>query len=234
MDKIELMKLFGTFSNPKMTEIGFYPFLVVLLISLLSAFFISFLYVYLSSSSKTGSKIHRSFPLLALSITAIFICIQFSLPLSLGLLGALSIVRFRTPVKEPEEIGFIMLVIASSISCATFNMLFLAIILIIAVIATIIMRYAKGILTGKVTGGMLLMKMPAAEYQEKNNGIIHVIEELLPKGRIDGITATDSETTISYSFSKMKIDTYLDIQKRLQAISEKAKINLFYNNPGEL
>lgn len=234
MDKIELMKLFSSFSNPKMTEIGFLPFLAVLLVSLLSAFFISFLYVHLSSSSKTGSKIHRSFPLLAVSVTAIFICIQFSLPLSLGLLGALSIVRFRTPVKEPEEIGFIMLIIASSISCAIFNMLFLAIILIISVIATVIMKYSIRMLTGKVTGGMLIMKMPTAEYQEKNNGIFQIIRELLPRGRIDGVTATDSETTISYSFSKMKIDTYLDIQNKLQTISEKAKINLFYNNPGEL
>ncbi len=41
---------------------------------------------------------------MGLSITAIFICIQFSLPLSLGLLGALSIVRFRTPVKELRAI----------------------------------------------------------------------------------------------------------------------------------
>ncbi len=229
-----MMKLLTSFSNPKMAEIGFLPFLFVLLISLASAFFISLLYVYFSSSSKTGSKIHRSFPLLAVSITAIFICIQFSLPLSLGLLGALSIVRFRTPVKEPEEIGFIMLVIASSISCAIFNMLFLAIILIIAVIATIIVRYSKGILTGKATGGMLLMKVPKVEYREKNDGIIHEIHNLLPKGRIDGITSTDLETTISCSFSKMSIDTYLDIQKRLQTISENVKVNLFYNNPGEL
>ena len=63
----------------------------------------------------TGSEIHRAFPLIAIAVTAIFICIQFSLPLSLGLLGALSIVRFRTPIKEPEEIGFLMVVIATSL-----------------------------------------------------------------------------------------------------------------------
>ena len=36
--------------------------------------------------------------------------------MSLGLLGALSIVRFRTPIKEPEEIGFLMVVIATSLA----------------------------------------------------------------------------------------------------------------------
>jgi len=38
--------------------------------------------------------------------------VKSSLALSLGLVGALSIVRFRTPIKEPEELGYIFLTIA--------------------------------------------------------------------------------------------------------------------------
>ena len=125
------------FGSQKMEDIGFVPFLVVMGISLLCSLFISFLYVKFYKSRATGSQIHRAFPLLGVSVTAIFICIQFSLPLSLGLLGALSIVRFRTPIKEPEEIGFIMLAIATSICCATFNMFFLGIILVVAVAALV-------------------------------------------------------------------------------------------------
>ena len=93
-------------------------FLTIIVISLLTSLFISALYLYFYENRSTGSRIHRSFPLLGVSVTTLFVCIQFSLPLSLGLLGALSIVRFRTPIKEPEEIGFIMLVIAASIACA--------------------------------------------------------------------------------------------------------------------
>ena len=93
-----------------MSEIGLGGLLLLLSLSLGSSFFIAWLYRYFYSSRSTGSEAHRAFPLLGIFITAIFIAIQFSLPLSLGLLGALSIVRFRTPIKEPEEIGFIMLV----------------------------------------------------------------------------------------------------------------------------
>ena len=35
-----------------------------------------------------------------------------SLALSLGLVGALSIVRFRTPIKEPEELAYLFIAIA--------------------------------------------------------------------------------------------------------------------------
>jgi uncharacterized membrane protein YhiD involved in acid resistance len=38
--------------------------------------------------------------------------VKSSLALSLGLVGALSIVRFRTPIKEPEELAYLFLAIA--------------------------------------------------------------------------------------------------------------------------
>jgi uncharacterized membrane protein YhiD involved in acid resistance len=38
--------------------------------------------------------------------------VKSSLALSLGLVGALSIVRFRTPIKEPEELAYLFLSIA--------------------------------------------------------------------------------------------------------------------------
>jgi len=99
--------------------LGAGQFLVLLLVSVAAAMVVGLLYVRFYGRRATGSEIHRAFPLLALAVTAIFVCIQFSLPLSLGLLGALSIVRFRTPIKEPEEIGFLMVVIATSLAAAT-------------------------------------------------------------------------------------------------------------------
>ena len=108
-----LLDFISGFGNRQIAEVGLLPLAGLLVVSLISSFLVSYLYVHFYKRRSTGSQIHKSFPLLGLSITAIFICIQFSLPLSLGLLGALSIVRFRTPIKEPEEIGFLMLLIAT-------------------------------------------------------------------------------------------------------------------------
>src|SRR3970040_3121589 len=76
-------------------QIGAWSFVFLMATSLLASLLASYLYLQFYASRATGSDVHRAFPLLGISITAIFICIQFSLPLSLGLLGALSIVRFR-------------------------------------------------------------------------------------------------------------------------------------------
>ena len=139
----EWLKILSGFGNKTMDQIGVLPFLGVMIISLFSSFLVALLYVRFFQPRSTGSLIYRAFPLLGISITAIFIAIQFSLPLSLGFLGALSIVRFRNPIKEPEEIGFIMLVVATSLCCATFNLLFLGIILAVALIALLMLRFGS-------------------------------------------------------------------------------------------
>ena len=42
----------------------------------------------------------------------VILIVKSSLALSLGLVGALSIVRFRTPIKEPEEFIYLFLAIS--------------------------------------------------------------------------------------------------------------------------
>jgi len=51
-------------------------------------------------------------PVICLTTLLVISVVKSSLALSLGLVGALSIVRFRTPIKEPEELAYIFLSIA--------------------------------------------------------------------------------------------------------------------------
>ena len=220
--------------SQKMEDIGFFPFLVVMAISLLCALFISYLYIKFYKSRATGSQVHRAFPLLGISITAIFITIQFSLPLSLGLLGALSIVRFRTPIKEPEEIGFIMLVVATSLCCATFNMLFLSIILIAAVAALWILRWSRVLFKGRFNDGMLIITMPTNEYRGKSGEVLSFLEQKLPRGRVDSITENEEESVVSYSFIRLEQNILIDLQRELTGISDAAKSNVFFNRSSEV
>lgn len=57
------------------------------------------------------------FWLLCVTTTIVIMVVKFSIALSLGLVGALSIVRFRAAIKEPEELVYLFLVIAIGISC---------------------------------------------------------------------------------------------------------------------
>jgi len=52
------------------------------------------------------------FPFIIMTTILIISVVKSSLALSLGLVGALSIVRFRTPIKEPEELAYLFFSIA--------------------------------------------------------------------------------------------------------------------------
>ena len=55
------------------------------------------------------------FYVVILATTLIIMIVKTSIALSLGLVGALSIVRFRTPIREPEDLGFLFLAVAAGV-----------------------------------------------------------------------------------------------------------------------
>ena len=198
MNHSEWMSKLADLGGRKMQEIGFVPFLVAVGMALLCALFISFLYVRFYQNRSTGSMVHRAFPLLGVSIAAIFIAIQFSLPLSLGLLGALSIVRFRTPIKEPEEIGFIMLVVATSLCCATFNLQFLGIILAVAVGGLLLQGLLRRVWRFQRPQGLLVVTAPRAAYDAQAAAFLAAVRGRLPRARLEGISRVGEEVHVSW------------------------------------
>ncbi len=195
-----LNSILSSLGNEEMARIGVWPLVFVLAVSVVTALLIAFLYTRLYAARTTGSEIHRAFPLLGLSVTAIFICIQFSLPLSLGLLGALSIVRFRTPIKEPEEIGFIMLVIATSLAAATFSFPLLIAILAIAVVALLLKENLPPIFRRRGQSGLVILTFSEEGYEEKREAIFELLARELPRGELESISRGSEEVVVSYRF----------------------------------
>jgi hypothetical protein len=217
-----------------MQEVGLLPFAVALLISALAALFVSYLYVTFYSSRATGSHLHHAFPLLGIAITAVFICIQFSLPLSLGLLGALSIVRFRTPIKEPEEIGFIMVVIACSLACATMNLHFLVILLVITVLVLVVKRYLRVIFDAAAHDGSIIISVSENEYTEKGVELLELLERSLPKAKIESISKGRGEVVLSLLFRGSSPKGLMEAEREFRDIAQPSNFTVVYNRPGKL
>ena len=85
---------------------------VYLLIGGLLALYIRFLYRRCNSSLSDADSVARIFPALTMVTIGVIAVVKSSLALSLGLVGALSIVRFRAAIKEPEELAYLFLAIA--------------------------------------------------------------------------------------------------------------------------
>jgi len=69
-------------------------------------------YIRFGQSLSNRRIFARNFLILVVTTTLIISIVRSSLALSLGLVGALSIVRFRAAIKEPEELAFLFLAIS--------------------------------------------------------------------------------------------------------------------------
>lgn len=109
MDKSQTFLEFISTTSPEITLMGFFTNLIV---TAILAHFLSLVYVRYGNSISNRHAFSRNFILLAVTIMIVITIVKSSLALSLGLVGALSIVRYRTAIKEPEELAYTFLTIA--------------------------------------------------------------------------------------------------------------------------
>lgn len=91
--------------------------LIVFAISSFFALYIFFAYRILTRRTFYSKSFNISLPALVLITAGIILTIQSSVVVSLGMVGALSIVRFRTAVKDPMDLVFLFWAISTGIIC---------------------------------------------------------------------------------------------------------------------
>lgn len=83
-----------------------------LIISIVLAGALAWFYARYGTSLSNRARFAQILPLLAMTTVLVISVVKSSLALSLGLVGALSIVRFRTAIKEPEELLYLFMAMA--------------------------------------------------------------------------------------------------------------------------
>ncbi|HZK24358.1 MAG TPA: DUF4956 domain-containing protein [Oscillospiraceae bacterium] len=120
-----------------------------LFVSLILSFLISLGIAMLYRSTHRGLNYEHSFVntlvLLAPIVTLVMLFIRGDLVLSLGLVGSLSIIRFRTPIKDSRDMVYIFWVIAVGLGCGTNNWtLVLISTLLLAIVVSLLYLFEYG------------------------------------------------------------------------------------------
>ena len=105
-------------SDPTFETLGVIPVFYSFIICIIISFIVRYFYIRYSNSVAGKLNLGNILPILSSIIFLVILVVKSSLALSLGLVGALSIVRFRTPIKEPEELIYLFLSIAIGLGCA--------------------------------------------------------------------------------------------------------------------
>ena len=109
MTKTEIMQ---KFVETQSVQAPLFTFIVGFFITALLAWLLGYIYVKYGKSISNRRMFARNFLLVSLTTMFIITVVKSSLALSLGLVGALSIIRFRTAIKEPEELAYLFMAIS--------------------------------------------------------------------------------------------------------------------------
>ena len=112
MDKVNL----DFFANQTI-QIDLSNFVINLITAIILSFLVQQTYNKTAKTLSNVQNFSKNFVILGLTTAIIITIVKSSLALSLGLVGALSIVRFRAAIKEPEELVFLFLIISVGLGC---------------------------------------------------------------------------------------------------------------------
>ena len=160
-------------------DISLTNFVIAIIISAILAYIVKISYIKVSRSLNDKEHFSEIFIPLAIITTLVITVVKFSLALSLGLVGALSIVRFRAAIKEPEELVYLFFVIGIGLANGA-NQFFIA---IIATLLTILILYIRKIYYDKKIGKNIsasstnILQIQIIGQNQESNKVIEEIKK---------------------------------------------------------
>ena len=207
MDKANL-----DFFLNKSIQIDLNGFVVSLLCSVVLSLLIQVFYIKFSSTLSNRMNFSKNFVLLGATTCIIIVIVKNSLALSLGLVGALSIVRFRAAIKEPEELVYLFLVISVGLGCGAGQIK--VIIAGISISLFVIFAYYLFLSRKKIEHSEIINLGIIIEEDVNHNDITEIINEL----------KFISDELIFVSMSKSKTTTNINLDIRPKEFNEIMKI----------
>lgn len=195
--------------------------LISLSVGVVLAFLLRWHFERFGSTLSNRSEFAQVFPLLVLTTILIITVVKSSLALSLGLVGALSIVRFRTPIKEPEELAYLFIAIASGLGLGADQIVptVLAVGFILTIVA--VQRWSRE--GGEETNLYLSLDFVPAEGSERPvDRLTDVISRHVESGDLRRVDARGDSVEVTYLLgvaAPEKISTLIeDLQQSFPGI----------------
>lgn len=207
--------------------------LAILISSLIAGLILRFVFRKYSTTYSSKSDFGNAILMITISVASLIAVVKSSLALSLGLVGALSVVRFRTAVKEPYNLSFILLSICIGIAIGAGQFTFAFMVGVIGTSAAIYSYRQSGLI--KKTKSLNLIDFDTVVTRFPNNSNLDKFYQILSQSTdyfciqtLDQSSGDPITITVKLRVSNLDIFN----QMRNSIISEYPEADLtFYNSP---
>jgi len=199
-----------------------------LFLSAILSLILGWVYTKYGSALSNRKQFARNF--LPITMTTMFIItiVKSSLALSLGLIGALSIIRFRTAIKEPEELSYLFLTIAIGMGIGA-NQAIITIITLLIITAIICL---KNINQNNAESGQTLYLTISSPTQDGNelNTIIKVLQKHCTNVNLKRFDENSNLLEVSFlvgfeNYSQLEVS-----KSELQGLNDSIRVSFLDNS----
>lgn len=202
------------------TDISIWQILIVLAITFIIAVYIFLVYRYVTKDSFYNNNFNVSMAIISVVTAGVILAMQSSIVISLGMVGALSIVRFRTAIKDPLDLLFLFWSIGTGIVCGA-GLYKVAI--VVAVIVTL--------------GIIVLQKLPVskcpyllvlnAENSKCETEIIDIVKSMTKSFKIDSKSINNAGMDLIIEVRTEEGETLVN---KISEISSVSSVSLLYHD----
>ena len=194
------------------TTISLYTIIFTLLYAFLISLFVYFIYKLTTKSVIYSKKFNISMCLMSIITSAIVLSMQSNITVSLGMVGALSIVRFRTAIKEPRDLLFLFWSISNGIIIGS---QIYSIAIVLAIVLGIAMLFFD-IIPEKRTPCILVIYYKSIDIKE----IETILNNNKIKYKFKSNNITNKESSIIYEINIKKNKDFINDISSIKGINE--------------
>lgn len=193
------------------------------IVAMAAAFFIMFTYKITYSGTAYSRKFNVSIGAITIITTTIMSVISNNIALSLGMVGALSIIRFRTAVKDVRDASFIFWGIAAGIGCGVSQY---SLIGVGSVFLMLFLLLTRNVVS---SGRQLLVIQGKPEAQNQMEAIVS--EHFSGKAHLTVKNLSETSCEMVYSIregmlNRANAKNMIDVSQRLMKVKGVERVNL--------
>ena len=232
MDKLQnLTKSDLNFFVNQNIQIDLPNFVLSLVCAAILSFLVQLFYVRYSSTLSNRTEFSKNFVILGVTTCIVIMIVKSSLALSLGLVGALSIVRFRAAIKEPEELVYLFLIIAIGLGCGA-NQLIITVTgiffsLVIIMLYSGYLKSSQKNLDEKINAGIIIEEN-ISDIQINN--LISEIKKISKELKFISMSRSNESTTINVDLKPKKFENLTLLSGKIKKRFPNSKVILAYND----
>lgn len=202
---------YADFSTTKMA--------VTLGLTFLIAVYIFFIYRFITRSTFYNKNFNITMAIISVVTAGIVIAMQSNFVISLGMVGALSIVRFRTAIKEPMDLLFLFWSIGTGIVCGA-GLYELAIVIALVVTFGLLVLQLVPVMASPM---LLVIKLNNIDKEET---VLSTVKKSTQKYKIDSKSITNGRENL---IMEIRVKDYSSLTNEISKIEGVVSVTLMHH-----